>query len=227
MTERRTYGDSCGIARALDRIGERWALLVVRELMLGPKRFTDLRDGLPSVSPDVLAQRLRELEAAGVLRRRKLAPPAAARVYELTEWGAELEPVLLALGRWGSAAALPSSPPELSPDALAIALQTTFDPVQAATLGTCSYQLRLGEHDFILDLAGGQLKVSRGQAEHPVATLETDPGTLTRVLWHGHTLADALHARALRITGARREVSRLLVLFAVSEPALAAPVPAH
>ena len=95
----RTYDDACAAAHALDLIGERWALLVVRELLLGPKRFTDLRAGLPGVSPNVLAQRLRELERAGVVRRRKLPPPAASRVYELTDWGKELEPVIVRLGR--------------------------------------------------------------------------------------------------------------------------------
>src|SRR3977135_907512 len=102
MTTTRTYGDQRGVARALDVVGERWALLVVRELLLGPKRFTDLRTGLPHLSADVLSQRLRELERAGVVRRRKLPPPAGSRVYELTEWGRDLEPVVLDLGRWGS-----------------------------------------------------------------------------------------------------------------------------
>ena len=102
MATTRTYGDACGIPRALDRVGERWALMVIRELVLGPKRFTDLRTGLPGASPNVLAQRLRELEHAGVVRRRRLPPPAASQVYELTDWGRELEPVLLALGRWGA-----------------------------------------------------------------------------------------------------------------------------
>src|SRR5207248_7286064 len=102
MATTRTYGDGCAIARALDLVGERWALLVVRELLLGPKRFTDLRSGLPNASPNVLSERLRELEEAGVLRRRKLPPPAAAWVYELTAWGRDLEPVVTALGRWGS-----------------------------------------------------------------------------------------------------------------------------
>ena len=86
-TVSRTYDDACAAAHALDLVGERWALLVVRELLLGPKRFTDLRAGLPHISPNVLAQRLRELEGAGVVRRRKLPPPAASRVYELTPWG--------------------------------------------------------------------------------------------------------------------------------------------
>src|SRR5437764_3058381 len=99
MAKKRSYADSCGIARALDLVGERWALLVVRELLLGPKRFTDLRVGLPHLGPDVLSQRLRELEQAGIVRRRTLAPPAASKVYELTPRGRALEPVILALGR--------------------------------------------------------------------------------------------------------------------------------
>src|SRR5947207_11167291 len=105
-TTKRTYGDRCGVARALDVVGERWALLVVRDLLLGPKRFTDLRAGLPHVSPDVLSQRLRELERSGVISRRTLPPPAGSRIYELTAWGRELEPAVLALGRWGSRAPL-------------------------------------------------------------------------------------------------------------------------
>src|SRR5581483_3949013 len=101
-TERRSYADPCGIARALDVIGERWALLVVRELMLGPRRFGQLRDGLPDTSPNVLSQRLRELEDDGVVRRQLLPPPASVVVYELTERGQSLGPVLMELGRWGS-----------------------------------------------------------------------------------------------------------------------------
>src|SRR3954453_9039810 len=131
MAEKRSYGDSCGIARALDLVGERWALLVVRELVLGPKRFTDLREGLVHLSPDVLSQRLRELESAGIVRRRKLPPPAAARVYELTEWGRGVGPVLVALGRWGSRSSLPPEPPALGVDAVAVALKTMFDPAAA------------------------------------------------------------------------------------------------
>src|ERR687887_2931163 len=101
MATMRTYGDGCAIARALDVVGERWALLVVRELLLGPKRYTDLRRGLPNASPNVLSQRLDELERAGVLRRRKLAPPAGARGFEPTDWGLELQETVMSLGRGG------------------------------------------------------------------------------------------------------------------------------
>ena len=102
MTDARRYDDPCGIARALDVIGDRWALLVIRELAFGPRRFLALRAGLHGISPNVLAQRLRDLESAGVVRRDTLGPPASVAVYELTERGRELRPVLLALGRWGS-----------------------------------------------------------------------------------------------------------------------------
>src|SRR2546430_1056217 len=123
---KRSYDDGCAAAHALDLIGERWALLVVRELVLGPKRFTDLRAGLSGISPNVLTQRLEELEHAAILRRRKLTRPAAAWVYELTEWGMQLEPVVVALGRW--AARSPFLPEgSLSVDSLILSLRTMFD----------------------------------------------------------------------------------------------------
>src|SRR6202042_3570931 len=135
VTERRTYGDSCGIARGLDAVGERWALLVVRELVLGPKRFTDLRAGLPRIGPDMLAARLRELEDAGVVVQRRLAPPPARTGYELTARGRELEPGLDAPRPWGTRQALRPEPPPLSPDAAVVAMQTMFEPDPDARLG--------------------------------------------------------------------------------------------
>jgi DNA-binding HxlR family transcriptional regulator len=208
----RTYGDPCGIARGLDHIGERWALLVVRDLLLGPKRFTDLRAGLPHVSPDVLSQRLRELEQAGVVRRRRLAPPAASQVYELTDWGRELEPVVLALGRWGSRAPFPPGDAELGVDAFALALKTLFDPSAADGL-TASYELRLGEHHFHARIAGSRLDLARGEAARPDATIEADPGTLARVLWHDG------RARELNVEGDRSAVTRFVTLFPLPTPA--------
>ncbi|GAB3887032.1 hypothetical protein GCM10027612_25150 [Microbispora bryophytorum subsp. camponoti] len=101
MSTARTYGDPCATARALDLLGERWALMIVRDLLFGPKRYSDLQSGLPNASPTVLSQRLRDLEEGGVIRRRRLGPPARAWVYELTEWGHDLEPILVHLGRWG------------------------------------------------------------------------------------------------------------------------------
>lgn len=221
MTDKRSYGDSCGIARALDLVGERWALLVVRELVLGPKRFTDLRAGLEGCSPDVLAQRLRDLEQTGVVRRRKLPPPVGARVYELTEWGRELEPVLLALGRWGSRSPLPPQPPALGVDAVVVALKTMFDPTRAGSAEVL-YELWLGEQSFVIEVAGG-VRVWRGEAAAPVARLWTDPGTLAALLWHGYPESDAIAAGSLRIEGSKRQASRFLRLFPPATPAPAAP----
>src|SRR3954468_24205124 len=109
MPTSRTYGDACATARALDVVGERWALLVVRELLLGPQRFSDVRRALPGASSNLVTDRLRELEGHGGVARRKLPPPAGSTVYELTAGGRELEPVVLALGAWGSRVTLPRS----------------------------------------------------------------------------------------------------------------------
>src|SRR5215208_8404579 len=144
MARSRSVQDGCGIAHASELLGERWALLVVRELLLGPKRFTDLRAGIPDISPNVLGQRLRELEESAIVSRRKLAPPAAVQVYELTEWGRELEPAVLALGRWASRS--PSFPlgAPMGPDSLVLALKSTFDPAKADGLDATD-EIRLGE----------------------------------------------------------------------------------
>ena len=196
MTGRRTYDDACGIARALDIVGERWALLVARELLTGPKRFTDLRSALAKIAPDVLAQRLRDLEQAGVVHRRTLAPPAASRVYELTDWGRELEPVLVALGRWGSRAPLPPGAPALSVAAAIVALETTFDPAGASAE---TFELRLDEQPFTLGVRDGRLEATPGPATDPTATIATNTATLAAVLWHGRPAAEAIAAGTLTV----------------------------
>ena len=173
MSSKRTYGDRCGIARALDLVGERWALLVVRELLLGPKRFTDLRAGLPHVGPDVLSQRLRELERAGIVCRRILAPPAASRVYELTEWGQELEPVVLGLGRWGSRSPVPGDDAVFGPDSAALALKTLFAPARPPTstpLSSCVWAISGSA-------PGSAMAASRSRAESRTARTRSSKPT--------------------------------------------------
>src|ERR687890_2612352 len=183
----RTYDDACAAAHALDLVGERWALLVVRELLLGPKRFTDLRAGLPNTSPNVLAQRLRELERAGVVRRRKLPPPAASHVYELTDWGEELEPVITQLGRWGARS--PSRPRDaaLGVDSLILSFRTMFDPRAAEGL-RATYELHLDEDVFRVAVSDGRFEIARGEAERPEATIETDSVTLATLVYEGQPL---------------------------------------
>jgi len=213
----RTYCDRCAAAHALDLIGERWALLIVRELLLGPKRFTDLRAGLPHLSPNVLAQRLRELEVAGVVRRRKLPPPAASRVYELTEWGTELEPIIIQLGRWGARSPLRPRDAAIGVDSIVLALRTMFDP-QAADDLRASYELRLGEDRFRTEVADGHFEITRGGTERPDATIETDPATLAALVFEGRQLTEALRSGDLKIEGDEIAVERFLDLFALPEP---------
>jgi DNA-binding HxlR family transcriptional regulator len=222
MATMRTYGDGCAIARALDLVGERWALLVVRELLLGPKRHTDLRRGLPNASPNVLSERLRELERAGVVRRRKLPPPAGSRVYELTDWGLELEQIVISLGRWAARSPTPpSDAPIVSADSIILALRALFDSGAAHGL-RASYELRLGEDRFRIELADDEIEVARGDANQADATIDTDPDTLDAVLWGGRPLADAQRSGTMTINGDTAAVERFVRLFPMPEPAAAA-----
>src|SRR5688500_1050230 len=163
-SKRRTYDDGCAAAHALDLVGERWALLVVRELLLGPKRFTDLRASLPGISPNILAQRLRELDRAGVVRRRKLPPPAGPQIYELTEWGHDLDEIIIGLGRWGlHSPAMPVQTP-LSQDSNVLSLRVLFNQ-DAARGVSIRFTLRLGEVPFGILIDDGTLHVSRGEID--------------------------------------------------------------
>jgi DNA-binding HxlR family transcriptional regulator len=218
MPTLRTYGDGCGIAHGLDLVGERWALLVVRDLLLGAKRFTDLRGGLPNTSPNVLAQRLRELEQSGVVRRRRLPPPAGSWVYELTDWGRELEPIVLSLGGW--AVRSPSFPYDapVGIDSVLLALRTFFDADAAEDL-RAAYELRVGESAYHVRIADRGIEVGRGPAGDPDAIIETDADTLCAVLWRGRDLAAARSAGAITIDGDQTAVDRFLALFPQPEPA--------
>jgi DNA-binding HxlR family transcriptional regulator/putative sterol carrier protein len=220
MATMRTYGDGCAIARGLDLVGERWALLVVRELLLGPKRYTDLRQGLPNASPNVLSQRLDELERAGVVRRRKLPPPAGSRVYELTDWGLELEETVMSLGRWAARSPTPPSDAPIGADSMILALRARFDSGAARGLRAV-YELRLGEDRFRIEVADDEIELTRGAADQADATIDTDPDTLAAVLWKGRPLADAQRSGRMTIEGDKAAVKRFVRLFPMPEPAAA------
>ncbi|MFC5185620.1 winged helix-turn-helix transcriptional regulator [Actinomadura harenae] len=230
MSGRRNYGDPCGVARGLDVIGERWALLVVRDLLLGPKRFGDLLAGLPGVSPNVLSQRLRELAEHGVVRRRDLGPPARVHLYELTEWGRDLEPVLLGLGRWGSRA---PSPPEgvLGVDSLLLSVKAAFDPADVAEAARLSgvYEIRVGADIYAAEVTGDGVRIDRRPASRrPDAALTADLDTFRALCVHGTTVEEAVRSGAARLDGdpeARRSLVDLL-LAAVPPRRDAAPVTA-
>jgi DNA-binding HxlR family transcriptional regulator len=220
MTARR-YDDPCGIARALDAVGDRWALLVVRELIFGPKRFLQLRQGLHGISPNVLSQRLRDLEAGGVVRRDVLDPPAEVAVYELTASGRALEPVLLELGRWGSQQPMTVAG-ELSVSALLLALKTVFDPAAAAG---AVFALCIDGDWYRLTAADGAIDIARGRVEDPAVTFETDAATLRSVAFGREPVAAAERDGRLTVGGNRHLAERFARMFPVpdgqprSEPA--------
>lgn len=226
MTTKRSYGEACRFAYALDVVGERWALLVVRELLLGPKRFTDLRAGLPHASSNILSERLRDLEHGGVIQRRKLPPPAASTVYELTEWGRELEPVVTKLGAWGARSPIPPDSQEIGPDSIVLALRSLFDAEGAGDL-SATYELRIGEGRFRVEIAAGELELGRGAAEDPAAKIAlADAPTLAAILAGRLPLDEALAAGAAQIEGSKQAAKRFLRLFPMPEPCQCAGVAA-
>jgi DNA-binding HxlR family transcriptional regulator len=217
----RSYGDPCGVARSLDVVGERWALLVVRDLLLGPKRFSDLHDGLPNVSPNVLSQRLRELIEHGVVRRRDLGPPTRVHLYELTDWGRGLEAALLALGRWGSQAPPPPTG-ELGIDSLMLGLKANFDPAPTRA-GHATYEIRIDGDPFVATVDGDGIDIVRSAAGQPVdASLATDLDTFRSVCVGRRSVADALCSGDLAISGEPKAVQRLTDLLGGSATSPAA-----
>ncbi|WP_165987361.1 helix-turn-helix domain-containing protein [Streptomyces sp. YIM 98790] len=218
MATNRSYQDACGAAHALDLVGERWALLVVRELLLGPKRYSDLKEDLPGISTNVLATRLSELERHGVLRKEKLPPPSRAQVYELTPWGLELEPVIRLIGRWGARSPAHRRDAHLSISTFVLSLRTNFDPGRAAGADLL-LELRIGEHRFRATVAGGEFEVIPGRAEGPHAVLDGGPKTLASLVYGGRPVADAEAAGELTVSGDRAAVERFLNCFTLPEPA--------
>ena len=190
---KRAYDDACGTAHALELIGERWSLLVLRELMLGPRRFSELKADLPGISANVLTQRLTELEERGLARRRKLPPPASVQVYEATQWGLEAEPIVQALGRW--AARSPRHDPTLPISGVSILLsfRTMFDPARARGL-----EGRIGfvfdDMSYVLTIGGAELNVARGEVEGCNVVFYGEPVILAGVVYGGLPL-DSMQVR--------------------------------
>jgi DNA-binding HxlR family transcriptional regulator len=156
----RDYGQYCGVTRALELVGERWAMLIVRDLLVGPRRYGELAAGLPRIPSNILAARLKELQEAGVLRR---VPHSRVIVYELTSYGRELEPVVMALGAWGfKAMGDPRAEQIITPDSMTMSLRTAFRPQVAASLPATAYAARLGPAELLIRVDGSTLDVMRG-----------------------------------------------------------------
>jgi DNA-binding HxlR family transcriptional regulator len=208
----RGYDDPCGVARTLGLVGERWALLVVRELLFGPKRFSDLRRGLAGISENVLSQRLRELERAELVRRRRFAPSSTS-AYELTDRGRGLEPVLVAMNRWGDGIPLAEGAnPELGVDALVLTLRATFDARLAEGLDVVAH-LRLGDDHFRVEVRDGRFRARRTEPDDADVTITTTAPTLQSLVSAGDTLAKAERSGRITITGERATVQGFLRCF--------------
>lgn len=190
----RRYPDACGTAHALDLIGERWALLVMRELMLGPCRFGDLRDSLAGISANVLTQRLEGLEASGIVRRRKLPPPASVQVYELTEWGLEAEPIILHLGRWGARSPLQDPTMPLSAVSMMLSFRAMFDAERAEGVDV-TVAFRVDGQDYVGRVRGGRFSAERGTAKTADVSVSGSPIAILGIVY------GFAPAEAVKITG--------------------------
>lgn len=208
----RWYDDACGTAHALELVGERWSLLVLRELMFGARRFGELRESLPGISANVLTQRLEGLEKAGILQKKQLPPPIKAQVYELTEWGYESEPILQIMGRW--AARSPQHDPSLplSASSILMSFRTMIDTTRAGALAG-TFGFRFGDETFRTTLADGRLAVRRDGIEGADVIFSTDPMTLASMVYGGRAFAEAERDGALAVIGNRTLAKRFLTLF--------------
>jgi len=203
----KTYGQYCGVARALELAGERWALLIIRDLLVGPKRYTDLKAGLPKIPTNVLATRLKEFEEAGLVERRL---EARAVVYELTPYGADLEPVVLALGAWGARSLGELRPGEIvTPDILVMALRSTFRPGKQRA----KYELRFGEIVIHALVDRDDLTVETGPLEN--ATLLEAFAPIGPLLTGAIDGAEALRTGLMKTSGAAEDLDRFARLFRI------------
>lgn len=211
---KRAYGQFCGLAHALDIVGERWALLIVRDLLVGPRRYTDLRQGLPRIPTNILAVRLKELEQAAVVRRRVLPRPSGAVVYELTEYGADLEGIVLSLGRWGARTLGEPGPDDIvTVDSLIMALRSTFRPeaVQGLDVG---YELRIGDVVIHARIEGGNLEVAEGPLRDAELVIETGPALRT-LLAAEMSPAEAIDGGHVTVAGDPKLLTRFVETFRI------------
>lgn len=227
MTSRkRNYGQFCGLAHALELVGERWALLIVRDLLVGPRRFTDLRRGLPKIPTNILSARLKELEASGVVQRRLLPRPEGSVVYELTGYGHELEDVVLRLGLWGARSMGQPRPDDaLTSDAMVLALRATFCGEAAGDL-TAGFELRLGE-DVVVNarVHDGTVEVAEGPLAGADLVIRTGPA-LRSLLAGELTPSQALAAGAVQVTGDPTLLERFVEAFHIPPLPARSPQPA-
>src|SRR6266851_146060 len=218
---KRSYAQWCAVARSLDIVGERWTMLIVRDLLVGPKRYKDILSGLPGIGTNLLAQRLRDLEAQSLVERVQLPQPAGTTVYRLTATGAALEPVVSALGRWGfQFLGTPRPTDAMLPAPFFVSLHASFKPVAARGLRE-RYAFRVDDRIFEVAVAGGTCTVREGEASSPDVTFTTDPSTLFALRRRELTPRQAIAGGRVRVDGDARALDRFVGAFAWSKEELA------
>ncbi|MGZ3504775.1 MAG: winged helix-turn-helix transcriptional regulator [Vulcanimicrobiaceae bacterium] len=210
----RAYGQFCGLARAIEIVGERWAVLIIRDLLVGPKRFTDLHHGLPKIPTNVLTARLKELEAAGVVRRRVLPRPAGSVIYELTEYGMELEDVVVGLGRWGAKLLDEPRPGEIiTVDSITMAMRSTFHPEAARGLHA-GYELHFGDIVIHASVDDGKLEAGAGPLPAPDLIIEAGPA-IKDLMAGAIGPTEAVENGVVRLTGNADLLTRFAEIFRI------------
>ncbi|MET8866071.1 winged helix-turn-helix transcriptional regulator [Nonomuraea sp. NPDC004580] len=210
----REYGQFCGLARAMEMVGERWSMLIIRNLLIGPQRFTDLHKGLPAIPTNILSTRLKQLEEAGLATRRALPHPERAVVYELTDYGRDLEPALIALGRWGARTLTEPRPGELiTAESVAMSFHTTYRPETAQKI-TAGYEIRMSDITLRLQITQGKLTVGIGPHPSPDLVIERLTGHPIRELMSGaKTPDDVLRDGSVRTEGDPALLDRFAEMF--------------
>jgi len=211
----RWYDDACGTALALEFFGERWSLLVMRELMLGPRRFGDLKTHLAGISANVLSQRLTSMERSGIVVRRKLAPPANVQVYELTPWGYEAEPIFQTMGRWATRSPLHDPTLPLSPTSAMLSLRTMIAPGGGYPPMTLAF--RFPDDSFVGRLSRDELAIERAEVETADVTFTCDPTTFVRLVYGKWPFEEAEAPGLLTLGGDRGLAARFVDLFALPD----------
>ena len=210
---KRSYNQQCSLAYALDIVGERWTLLLVREFMTGPKRFTDLQHNMPGMGTNLLSERLKQLEAAKVIHRRRLPPPSAAAVYELTDLGQDLSPAVVALAEWGlKAGRIGSRAEHYRPGWTFVGMYAAFRPEETAGLHE-RYEFRIGDEVFYVRVDDGALETGQGPSDDPDAVITTTVDTFRAVVTGERSMFEAVNSADATVEGDATALDRLARMF--------------
>lgn len=218
MARKKPYEDGCATAHALDLIGERWALLIVRELIPGPQRFSDLRASLPGISSNILATRLAGLEEVFVIAKRVLPPPAAAQVYELTDWGAELEPIIKAIGKWAAKSPTMAEGMPMSAASVMLSFRTMFNSAKAEG-ARLEFDMTMNGRDHSVTVDNGHLRIVPGRLSGSQTKIVGSSDMIAGVVYGGVPLPEA-ERDGLRIEGDRSVFEKFATFFPLPEKAV-------